>query len=154
MQSVRGRIEARELLDIGWVLACAVLVITMQAGFCCLESGLVRNKNSINVAAKNIVDFCVASVCFWLIGSTLVRSQLANSAAPCGSSRRGIRCGSTRATDRALRETGSSSLRCDEPPALARQPLLVRRCRKRKLSLTQHWTWTVTGAGEPLQFAA
>jgi ammonium transporter, Amt family len=39
-----------ETVDIGWLLVCAALVLFMQAGFTALESGLVRSKNSINVA--------------------------------------------------------------------------------------------------------
>jgi len=58
--------------DIALLLACAVLVMLMQAGFCCLESGLVRSKNSINVAMKNLVDFCVASLIFWILGYALI----------------------------------------------------------------------------------
>ena len=54
-------------LDVLWIILCAILVSTMQAGFCCLESGLVRAKNSINVAIKNLVDFCIASLIFSLI---------------------------------------------------------------------------------------
>ena len=46
-----------QTLDILWILICAALVMLMQAGFSCLESGLVRSKNSINVAAKNCADF-------------------------------------------------------------------------------------------------
>lgn len=59
-------------LDVIWVIFCAILVSTMQAGFCCLESGLVRAKNSINVAIKNLVDFCIACSMFWLLGFTLM----------------------------------------------------------------------------------
>ena len=44
----------------------------MQAGFLCLESGLVRSKNSINVAAKNISDFIVSSSLYWLLGFGLM----------------------------------------------------------------------------------
>ena len=55
-------------MDILWLLCCACLVFIMQAGFLCLESGLVRSKNSINVAAKNITDFTVSSAIFWLVG--------------------------------------------------------------------------------------
>src|SRR5262245_51109783 len=55
-------------LDIAWVLVCAALVMLMQAGFSCLESGLARSKNSINVAIKNFIDFCISSVVFWLWG--------------------------------------------------------------------------------------
>ncbi len=44
----------------------------MQAGFMCLESGLTRSKNSINVAAKNLADFAVSSLLFWAIGYGLM----------------------------------------------------------------------------------
>ena len=59
-------------LDIAWILICAAMVMLMQAGFSCLESGLVRTKNSINVATKNFVDFCVSSAVFWLFGFALM----------------------------------------------------------------------------------
>src|SRR4051812_26379792 len=44
----------------------------MQAGFACLESGLVRAKNSINVVIKNLVDFLIAAFSFWLVGFGLM----------------------------------------------------------------------------------
>ncbi len=50
----------------------------MQAGFSCLESGLVRSKNSINVAAKNFTDFLVSSVIFWIFGFALMFGLSAN----------------------------------------------------------------------------
>ena len=59
-------------IDTTWVLVCTVLVLLMQAGFMCLESGLVRAKNSINVAVKNVVDFCVSGLGFWAIGFGLM----------------------------------------------------------------------------------
>jgi len=59
-------------LDTFWLLICAILVFLMQAGFMCLESGLSRNKNSINVALKNITDFGVAVVIFWAFGFALM----------------------------------------------------------------------------------
>jgi len=40
----------------------------MQIGFCMLETGLVRQKNSINVAFKNLMDFVVASLVYWAVG--------------------------------------------------------------------------------------
>jgi Amt family ammonium transporter len=46
------------MLDIVWIVICAALVLLMQAGFTCLETGFVRNKNSINVAIKNLMDLC------------------------------------------------------------------------------------------------
>jgi ammonium transporter len=61
-----------ENLDSGWLLFCAALVLLMQAGFTALESGLVRSKNSINVAIKNFANFLVASALFWLFGFALM----------------------------------------------------------------------------------
>jgi len=59
-------------LDTFWLLICAILVFLMQAGFMCLESGLSRNKNSINVALKNVADFGIAVVTFWAFGFALM----------------------------------------------------------------------------------
>ena len=61
-----------EAYDLIWVFLCTVLVILMQAGFLCLETGLVRSKNSINVALKNIGDFCLSSLVFWAVGFGLM----------------------------------------------------------------------------------
>ena len=55
-------------LDSLLVIVSAALVLFMQAGFLCLESGLTRSKNSINVAIKNITDFGLATLTFWLLG--------------------------------------------------------------------------------------
>ncbi len=55
-------------IDTLWVIDCAILVFIMQAGFMCMESGLSRHKNSINVALKNAADFGVSVVMFWIIG--------------------------------------------------------------------------------------
>ena len=59
-------------VDIAWLLVCAALVLFMQAGFTALESGLVRSKNSINVAIKNFANFLIASSLFWLFGFGLM----------------------------------------------------------------------------------
>nr|CRH07087.1 putative Diguanylate cyclase/phosphodiesterase with PASsensor(S) [Candidatus Magnetococcus massalia] len=60
------------LLDILWVTLCAGLVLLMQAGFLCLETGLTRSKNSINVAMKNIADFSVSITAFLVIGYAIM----------------------------------------------------------------------------------
>jgi ammonium transporter, Amt family len=54
--------------DVLWIIICSGLVFFMQAGFLCLESGLTRNKNSINVAIKNITDFGIATIIYYGIG--------------------------------------------------------------------------------------
>lgn len=59
-------------LDIFWILFAALLVFFMQAGFMCLEVGLTRAKNSINVAAKNAADFVVSVLIFWGLGFGLM----------------------------------------------------------------------------------
>lgn len=59
-------------IDVLWVLVCACLVFAMQAGFTCLESGMVRAKNTINVAIKNLVDLCISVALFALLGFGLM----------------------------------------------------------------------------------
>jgi ammonium transporter len=61
-----------ETVDIAWLLVSAALVLFMQVGFTALESGLVRSKNSINVAIKNFANFLVAASLFWLFGFGLM----------------------------------------------------------------------------------
>ncbi|OGW97022.1 MAG: hypothetical protein A2Z81_06510 [Omnitrophica WOR_2 bacterium GWA2_45_18] len=58
----------KTLLDCLWVVFCAILVFMMQAGFLCLEAGLTRSKNAINVAIKNITDFGISSLLYWAFG--------------------------------------------------------------------------------------
>ncbi|GBF38516.1 ammonium transporter [Leptospira johnsonii] len=58
--------------DILWIILSSGLVFFMQAGFLCLESGLTRTKNSINVAIKNITDFGIATLVFYSIGFGLM----------------------------------------------------------------------------------
>ncbi len=60
------------MIDSLWVLVSAALVFLMQAGFLCLETGLTRTKNNINVAVKNLVDFGVTTMLFWLFGFALM----------------------------------------------------------------------------------
>ena len=62
----------RSNIDTLWVIDCAILVFIMQAGFMCMETGLSRHKNSINVALKNAADFGVSVVIFWIFGFGLM----------------------------------------------------------------------------------
>ena len=62
----------KSFVDTLWVIDCAILVFIMQAGFMCMETGLSRYKNSINVALKNAADFGVAVVVFWIFGFGLM----------------------------------------------------------------------------------
>ncbi|MCP4788284.1 MAG: ammonium transporter [Fuerstiella sp.] len=56
------------MLNTVWVLVCVALVFVMQGGFLCLESGLTRSKDAINVALKNMTDFSVSLLLFWSFG--------------------------------------------------------------------------------------
>jgi Amt family ammonium transporter len=55
-------------IDTLWIIITGALVFLMQAGFLCLETGLTRSKNNINAAMKNLADFGVTTVLFWLFG--------------------------------------------------------------------------------------
>ncbi len=59
-------------LDVLWLLLSGVLVLLMQAGFLCLESGATRSKNAINVAMKNATDFVISVILFWVVGFALM----------------------------------------------------------------------------------
>lgn len=59
-------------IDILWVVLCAGLVFNMQIGFLCLEAGLTRSKNAINVATKNMADLCIALLLYWCFGFALM----------------------------------------------------------------------------------
>lgn len=59
-------------VDTIWVLLGAALVFFMQPGFCILEVGLTRAKNAGNIIMKNLMDFSIGSVMFWIIGFGLM----------------------------------------------------------------------------------
>ena len=58
-------------LDFVWVMVAASLVLLMQVGFMLLEAGMVRSKNAINVAQKNLLDFVFSVVTFAVLGFML-----------------------------------------------------------------------------------
>jgi Amt family ammonium transporter len=59
-------------IDTLWVLLAAFLVFIMQAGFGMLEAGLIRTKNTCNVLMNNFLDFCMASMGFFIFGYALM----------------------------------------------------------------------------------
>ncbi len=55
-----------------WVLLSGFLVFFMQAGFGMLEAGLIRAKNAANILMKNLLDFCIASLGFFIFGYAIM----------------------------------------------------------------------------------
>jgi ammonium transporter, Amt family len=61
-----------------WMLIAGILVFLMQAGFTLVEAGMTRSKNAVNIAMKNILDICVGSLSYWLVGYSLMYGDTSN----------------------------------------------------------------------------
>ena len=59
-------------IDTVWVLFATALVFFMQAGFAMVETGFTRAKNAGNIIMKNIMDFSVGSLIFWILGFSIM----------------------------------------------------------------------------------
>ncbi|MGE4588376.1 MAG: ammonium transporter [Acidaminococcaceae bacterium] len=59
-------------VDTIWVLLAAVLVFFMQAGFAMVETGFTRAKNAGNIVMKNLMDFALGTLVYWIIGFGLM----------------------------------------------------------------------------------
>lgn len=59
-------------LDNMWLLIAAFLVMFMQPGFAMVEAGFTRSKNTANILMKNLMDFSIGSILYWIIGFTLM----------------------------------------------------------------------------------
>ncbi len=66
MQTMQANIQTEE--NFTWVLISAGIVFAMQFGFLLVEAGFTPYKHSINVAFKNMADFTLATLLFWLVG--------------------------------------------------------------------------------------
>ena len=55
-----------------WTLVAAFLVYFMQAGFALCEAGFTRAKNTGNILMKNMMDFCIGTPCYWIVGFGLM----------------------------------------------------------------------------------
>jgi len=60
--------EVQKNLDFVWTLVAAFLVFFMQAGFAMVEAGFTRAKNAVNIMMKNLMDFSVGSIAFFIVG--------------------------------------------------------------------------------------
>lgn len=59
-------------VDTLWVMIAAFMVFIMQAGFGMLEAGLIRTKNTCNILMNNFLDFCMASMGFFMFGYAIM----------------------------------------------------------------------------------
>lgn len=64
--------KVTKAIDNIWVLLSAFLVFFMQAGFAMVEAGFTRAKNASNIVMKNLMDFAIGSIAFWLVGFALM----------------------------------------------------------------------------------
>ncbi|BAU65175.1 ammonium transporter [Stanieria sp. NIES-3757] len=64
--------QVQGALNATWVLIAAILVIFMNAGFAMLETGFCRQKNAVNILAKNLIVFALATLAYWAIGFALM----------------------------------------------------------------------------------
>ena len=67
--------ELTVVLNTIFLLFCSVLVIFMNAGFAMLEAGFCRQKNAVNILAKNLIVFAVATIAYWAIGYGLMYGE-------------------------------------------------------------------------------
>jgi len=55
-----------------WLLVATILVIFMNAGFAMVEAGMCRQKNAVNILAKNLFVFALAVTSYWVVGYSLM----------------------------------------------------------------------------------
>ena len=76
-----------------WVLVASALIYFMQAGFALCEAGLTRAKNTGNILMKNLMDFCIGTPCYWLVGFGIMFGSTAPIIGRCSDDRLGIHGG-------------------------------------------------------------
>lgn len=64
--------QMKIVLDAVFLLITGTLVVFMNAGFAMLEAGFCRQKNAVNILAKNLIVFAIASIVYWAIGYGLM----------------------------------------------------------------------------------
>ncbi len=66
--------QIKVALDTVWVIVAGVLVMFMQAGFALVETGFTQAKNACNIIMKNLMDFSVGSIAYWVVGFAIMFS--------------------------------------------------------------------------------
>jgi ammonia channel protein AmtB len=58
-----------------WLLVAAFLVMFMQPGFAMVEAGFTRQKNMANILMKNLMDFSIGSLTYWIVGYSIMYGE-------------------------------------------------------------------------------
>ena len=72
LSDLTGPQAASFLADNLWLFIATILVIFMNAGFAMVEAGMCRQKNAVNILAKNLFVFALAVTAYWFIGYSLM----------------------------------------------------------------------------------
>jgi ammonium transporter, Amt family len=72
VDAVKMAQELKVSIDTIWVLIAGILVFFMNCGFAMLETGMCRQKNTVNILTKNLSTFVLISISFWIIGFGLM----------------------------------------------------------------------------------
>jgi Amt family ammonium transporter len=70
LESIKAELQGN--INIVWTCVAAFLVFFMQAGFALVETGFTRAKNAVNILMKNMMDFSIGSLAFFIIGFGLM----------------------------------------------------------------------------------
>jgi len=70
MEAVKEELQTN--INVVWTCVAAFLVFFMQAGFAMVETGFTRAKNAVNILMKNLMDFSVGAIAFFLVGFGLM----------------------------------------------------------------------------------
>ena len=58
-----------------WLLLATFMVMFMQPGFALVEAGFTRQKNTANILMKNLMDFSIGAITYWLIGYSFMYGE-------------------------------------------------------------------------------
>ncbi|AAP99341.1 MULTISPECIES: ammonium transporter [Prochlorococcus] len=72
LSDLSGAQAASFLADNLWLFIATILVIFMNAGFAMVEAGMCRQKNAVNILAKNLFVFALAVTAYWFIGYSIM----------------------------------------------------------------------------------
>jgi len=70
--------DVNAVLDLMWIVICGILVFFMQSGFTLVEVGFTRSKNAGNIIMKNLMDLCIGSLGFWIVGYSIMYGDSIN----------------------------------------------------------------------------